>query len=500
MAYLLGIDIGTSGVKAVLMSREGEILALSRQEYSFDIPREGWAEQEPEVWWRAVCAATGEITRKAGVAVSRIDGIGFSGQTHGLVPLDADGNPVRKAIIWCDRRSTDQVEKIKNALGAERLGAVAGSPAAAGFQAVSLLWMKENENSLYKKIRCVLLPKDYVRYRLTGRLSTDVTDAAGTLALDIRNARWSEEILNKLGLDIELYPPIFMPDSSAGAVTTKAARKTGLKEGVRVFHGGADQVMQAVGNGIMTPGQVSVNIGTGAQVLSPLASPVYDKELRAHTFNYCRPGSWYFMGAMLAGGLSLSWLRGKILKGMSYPDMNGLAEQIPCGSEGLVFLPYLAGERTPHMDPHARGMFFGLQLHHGAGHLIRAVMEGVAFSLRDCLSVFYEMGQNCERVIASGGGARSKLWLQIQADVLNRPVYTSQMEEQACVGAAIAAGVGAGVYADYAEACASAIRWNDEPRLPIRKNAEHYEEYYRLFRSLYSSNRDAMRACSQLPA
>jgi xylulokinase len=383
------------------------------------------------------------------------------------------------------------------------LGAIACSPVAAGFQVASLLWMKENETALYEQTRHVLLPKDYVRYRLTGRLSTDLTDAAGTLALDVRNGRWSEEILNEIGLDIELYPPIFMPDSPAGVVTPEAARETGLEAGTPVFHGGADQVMQAIGNGIIAPGQISVTIGTGAQVFSPLASPSYDKALRSHTFNNYRPGSWYFLGAVLAGGLSLSWLRHKILGGMPYRDMDSLAAQISCGSEGLVFLPYLAGERTPHMDPYARGMFFGLQLNHGTGHLIRAVMEGVVFSLKDCLSVFYEMGESCEQVIASGGGAKSGLWLQMQADILNRPVYTSQMEEQAGVGAAIAAGVGAGVDADYAEACSSAIRRNELPHLPIRENVERYEEYYRLFRNLDAANRDDRRRWSlmarQLP-
>ncbi|MDR2528900.1 MAG: xylulokinase [Synergistaceae bacterium] len=494
MALLLGIDIGTSSVKAVLIDREGAVLSLSRQEYSFDIPRKGWAEQDPEVWWQAVRHTVREVVRKTNPRPSRIDGIGFSGQMHGLTPLSSDGKPLRKAIIWCDQRSIAQVEKIRGVFGTEKLGTITRNPIATGFQLASLLWMKENEPHIYDKISHVLLPKDYVRYRMTGRLSTDITDASSTLALDVRHGCWAREVLDRLELNAGFYPPIFMPDEEAGVVTPEAAQATGLEAGIRVFQGGADQVMQAIGNGIIAPGQVSVTIGTGAQIFSPIASPFYDKALRSHTFNnFCR-GSWYFMGATLGGGLSLKWLRDNIFpKGTSYQDMNNLAEKIPPGSEGLVFLPYLAGERTPHMDPYARGMFFGLQLNHTAGHLVRAVMEGVVFSLKDCLAVFYEMGQECQRVIASGGGAQSALWLQIQADVLQRPVYTSRMTEQASVGAAISAGVGAGVYADYVEACSAVIRWNDRPHLPIRQNADAYEEYYRLFRDLYATNKESMR-------
>ncbi|MDR2523565.1 MAG: xylulokinase [Synergistaceae bacterium] len=497
MAFLLGIDIGTSSTKTVLMDWEGTPLSLSQEEYSFDIPREGWAEQDAEVWWGAVCHTTKDALRKAGVPASHLDGIGFSGQMHGLVPLDSRGKPLRKAIIWCDQRSIAQVEKIHSFLGAEKFGAVTCNPIATGFQLASLLWMKENEPGLYARIRHVLLPKDYVRYRMTGHLSTDITDASGTLALDVPQGRWAQEILRELGLNAEFYPSIFVPDEEAGVVTSNAARAAGLKTGISVFHGGADQVMQAIGNGIIAPGQVSVTIGTGAQVFSPIASPFYDKALRSHTFNN-RDG-WYFMGAALAGGLSLKWLRDKIFPaGTSYQDMIGLAEKVPPGSEGLVFLPYLAGERTPHMNPYARGMFFGLQLNHSAGHLVRAVMEGVVFSLKDCLSVFYELGQECKHVVASGGGARSALWLQIQADILGRPVYTSQMTEQASVGAAITAGVGAGVYADYLQACSTVIRWNDQPYLPIRENAGAYEEYYRLFQDLYTANKDSMYRLSSV--
>lgn len=498
MAYLLGIDLGTSSVKSVLMDQDGNLQAVCRQEYTFDIPAEGWAEQDPQVWWEAAANTVRRALEQSRILPSEVDGIGFSGQMHGMVPLDQEGRPVRKAIIWCDQRSAAQAEEIRTLIGEPRLGEVACNRIATGFQTASLLWMKEEEPESYEKTALVLLPKDYIRYRLTGALSTEITDAAGTLALDVHQGKWSDEFIHILGLRRELYPPVFLPDSPGGTVTAAAAKETGLAPGTKVFHGGADQVMQAIGNGIIGPGQVSVTIGTGAQVFAPLSEPVYDPELRSHTFNNFYKGGWYFMGATLSGGLSLRWLRDVMLDGMSYQEMNRLAASVPRGSEGLLYLPYMAGERTPHMDSHARGMFFGLTLNHAKAHLIRAVMEGVAFSLRDCLDIFYGLGQSCVRVIASGGGSRSAPWLQMQADIFNREIYISRMPEQAAVGAAISAGVGAGIYASYVEACNAVIKWNDEPCRPDPAGVRRYEDYYQLFRMLYPANREAMHRCTAL--
>lgn len=498
MAYLLGIDLGTSSVKSVLMDQQGRLAALCQQEYMFDIPQEGWAEQDPEIWWQAAASTIRGVLEKSAISPRSIDGVSFSGQMHGLVPLDRNGSATRKAIIWCDGRSIQEVEDIRNLVGVEHLGEITCNSIAPGFQIASLLWMKRHEPQNYERTETILLPKDYLRYRLTGVLSTDLTDAASTLALNVREGRWSDDLIRQLDLRRSLYPEIHLPEDPAGEVTAEASAQTGLAQGTRVFHGGADQVMQAIGNGIISPGQVSVTIGTGAQVFAPISHPVYDPQMRAHTFNNFHTDNWYFMGATLSGGLSLRWLRDSILGNIPYPEIDALVDQIPRGSEGLMFLPYLSGERTPHMDPLARGMFFGLTLHHNRAHLMRAVMEGVVFSLRDCLELCTQLGQSCQHIIASGGGARSAPWLQMQADIFNREVYTSNMLEQAGVGAAICAGVGAGVYADYRQACDTVIHWNEVPILPDPKGAARYQEYYELYRDLYTANQALMHRCTRL--
>lgn len=498
MGYLLGIDLGTSSVKSVLMSDEGSIKAIGQNEYTFDIPCEGWAEQDPEVWWNATVATIQAVLAKADIKASEIRGIGFSGQMHGMVLLDRSGRPLRKAIIWCDQRSVNQVEHIKQVIGNVRLGEIAHNQIATGFQTASLLWVKENEPSIYEQIDKVILPKDYIRYQLTGELATDVTDASSTLALDVRAAKWSDEIIQALGLRRDIYPHIYLPYAIAGKITEQAAAATGLKAGTAVVYGGADQVMQAIGNGIIAPGQASVTIGTGAQVFAPLAEPIYDSQLRSHTFNNYDENSWYFMGATLCGGLSLRWLRDKVLEGISYEEMSQRVAKIPQGSEGLIYLPYMSGERTPHMDPYARGMLFGLTLNHTRDHIMRAMMEGVVFSLKDCLGILQTLGGDCDSIIASGGGARSTPWLQMQADIFNKPIYTSNMVEQAGVGAAITAGCGTGVYTSFKQACDRVIQWNDKPYLPHQEHAKRYEEYYQLFQSLYVSNKGDMKRCTQL--
>lgn len=492
MAYLMGIDLGTSSLKTVIMDRDGHLLAICQKDYAFDIPRPGWAEQDPEVWWQAAVETIRGALAQASIRPADIDGIGFSGQMHGLVALDRNGSPVRKAILWCDQRSTAEVQAIEAHIGRCRLGEIAGSPIAAGFQTASLLWLIANEPDNATRIETLFLPKDYVRFRLTGERTTDITDAASTLALDIRSGGWSDELLREFGLSRAIYPPIHLPHDPAGTVTAPAAADTGLAPGTRVFHGGADQVMQAIGNGILSPGEVSVTIGTGGQVYAPLTGLFHDPLLRTHTFSGHLGNNWYFLGAELCAGLALRWLRQNVLNGIPYSTMDALAASVDRGSGGLIFLPYLAGERTPHLDPLARGLFFGLTLSHSQAHLIRAVMEGVVFGLRDCLDIYRELGQSCRRVIASGGGARSPLWLQIQADILDAEVHTSRMLEQAGVGAAIAAGVGAGIYRDYEEACQTVIQWNETPCRPDPEGVRRYAECHQLYRALYPATRELM--------
>ena len=499
MAYLLGIDLGTSSVKSVLMDETGNLKAIGQKEYDFDIPHEGWAEQAPDDWWKATVLSIKDALENSCVNPKEIAGIGFSGQMHGLVPLDSNHCPVRKAIIWCDQRSKEQVDEINEKVGKKNLGSIAHSPIATGFQTASLLWMKENEPDLYAKISKVVLPKDYIRFKLTGEIATDITDAASTLALDCNTGKWSLKILDILGLSHEIYPAIFRSDELAGKITKEAALKTGLAEGTSVVYGGADQVMQALGNGIIEPGIVSMTIGTGGQVLTPLRSSVYDSELRSHTFNFILPDTWYFMGAALSSGLSLKWLRSMADSDQTYADIDRKVEKVPVGSEGLVYLPYLSGERTPHMDAEARGMFFGLTLNHNCHHLMRSVMEGVVFSLRECLEILSnDMHQECKRIVASGGGSKSSVWLQMQADICNKEIYTSRMTEQAGVGAAIVAGIGVGLYKNYEEAFEKVVRWNDIPIVPIKKNVLIYDQYFEIYKQLYTRNKDLMKRCGEL--
>jgi xylulokinase len=488
----MGIDLGTSSVKTLIMDPAGQLMALSQRDYVFDIPQPGWAEQDPEIWWLAAVQTIREALERARIAPQDLAGVGFSGQMHGLVTLDRQGSPLRPAIIWCDQRAAGEVWTIEQQIGLKQLGEWTCNRVAAGFQTASLLWLKTHEPLIYDQTAMILTPKDYLRFRLTGELSTDITDAAGTLALDVRQGRWSTELLAALGLRFDFYPPIALPESPAGQILPSAAEQTGLAPGTAVFHGGADQVMQAIGNGIILPGQVSATIGTGGQIFAPLADAWYDPGLRTHTFNNYDGRSWYLMGASLSAGLALRWLRGQVLNGLSYREMDQLAAGVPQGSEGLFFLPYLTGERTPHMDPQARAMFAGLTLRHGQGHLIRSVLEGVAYALRDSLDILRQLGQPVEHIIASGGGAQSPLWLQIQADVFQAEIKLSQMSEQAAVGAAIVAGVGAGLYPDYRAACQAVVRWHDVRYEPDPATAARYDQGHRIFQSLYPANRSIM--------
>jgi xylulokinase len=495
MKYLLGIDLGTSSIKAVLVDGGGSLLAIGQQQYTIYIPRPGWAEQDPDVWWTAAQKAVKQVLAKSKISAGDIAAVGFSGQMHGLVPLDSGNRSVRNAIIWCDHRSERQAADIENRIGRRTLSDLVHTPVVPGFFISSLLWMKENEPELYKKTVKVILPKDYIRYCFTGGIATDITDASGTACFDTGRGSWAWDMIDALGVPRDIFPAVYNPADYAGTVCRAAAAAMGLCSGTPVVYGGADQVMQAVGNGILNEGTASVTIGTGGQILMPLNSPCNDPSLRSHCFSFI-DNTWYYLGATLSAGLSLKWFKSVLDTQQTYAGFDKAVAEIPAGSGGILFLPYLSGERSPCMDPEAKGMFFGLMLNHNRYHMIRAVMEGVVFSLRDCLEVMTEdMGRKCDTIVASGGGSQSPVWLQMQADILGRNIYVSETKEQAGAGAAITAGVGCGMYSGYADAVAKAVRWQSVPVTPDGDCGKVYEKYYGIYRQLYEHNKDLMHLC-----
>ena len=494
MEALLGIDLGTSSVKCVLVSETGQVLGAAQREYPICTPRPGWAEQDPQAWWQATADASGEALTAAGRPSVR--GVSFSGQMHGTVLLDAGGEPLRPAIIWADQRSGAQCERFYSILGRERQAAVTRNPIAAGFMASSLLWLQEAEAQTLARGAHVLLPKDYVRYRLCGHIGSEPSDAASTLLFDTGQRQWADDLIRELGLPRELFPGLSPSCEVVGEVTHEAAQATGLPAGTPVVAGGGDQPVAAVANGAVDEGVLLSTIGTGGQLFTPVAEPRYDPGLRTHTFCHVAPDRWFLMAATLSAGLSLRWLRDNVLGTQGEGSYDRLSEQaaaVSPGAEGLIFLPYLVGERTPHMDPQAKACFIGLTLRHGVAHLVRAMMEGVVFAMRQGLDIFRDLGLRFDRVIASGGGARSAVWRQVQADAYGLPVSTVDVVEQAGVGAAMVAGVGVGVYHGLAEAVARVV--SITPQAEPRADAMAlYEDRYHVFRELYPTLRDTFHS------
>lgn len=493
MSYVLGVDLGTSGLKCLLMHVKSNAVFVAHADYVYAIPHLGWAEQDVEEWWRALKHAVRRVIQDANVDPREIAAISFSGQMHGLVPMGADGRAVRPAIIWCDQRSKDVVARFNTDDNRRLFTAHTGNRLFAGFALASLIWMAENEPHLYKDVRTICCPKDYLRYRLTGSLATEQTDASSTGAFDVEHGRWSDFIIDHCNLNPAIFPAVHLPADPAGTVLPDVARELGLAPDCTVYYGGSDQVMQALGNGIMQPGPVSVTIGTGGQVLSVLDSFRMHAGTGAHTFCFQQADSWYFLGATLAAGQSLRWLKNNILKLSSYDQMNLLAEQAKPGSDGLVFLPYLVGERTPHADPLASGMFFGLRMKHDQPALIRSVMEGVAFSLKDSLNCLSEIDVHPDFVVASGGGAASLLWLQIQADIFNLPIYISETKEQAALGAAMTAAVAHGYFSSFSDAAGQYVKRSKHAVEPKDMNRDVYDRMYDGFKELYKQNKQLMR-------
>ncbi|WP_332634209.1 xylulokinase [Halalkalibacter flavus] len=491
MKYLVGIDLGTSSVKTILMNTEGEIIGKEQEGFEINIPKKGYAEQSPENWWNATAKALRKMVKKADLNPSLISGIGLSGQMHGLVMLDKKGDLVRPAIIWSDQRSKEQASRINDLIQKEKVTDSMFNSVSTGFAISSLLWVKENEPANYNLTDKVLLPKDYIRFKLTGKIAVEATDASSTLAFNIRERKWAFFLTKKLDIRDELFPECYEPCEIAGEVTREAANQTYLTEQTPVVFGGGDQFMQAIGNGVVTPGVISSNIGTGGQIAVMVNKPLYDVELRTNTFCHIAPNSWNIQGSSLNSGLSLRWLKEKILqKEDNFKTLTARTEKIKPGSDGLIFLPYLTGERTPHLDPNAKGIFFGLTLEHSTDHFVRAVMEGVIYSLRDSLEIIKSLGIQSDKIIASGGGAKSKVWLQIQADIFNKPVYTTNSIEEASIGAAIIAGVGIGIYSSLEQACNKIISYNSEVMYPNEENVLIYDYYYNLFKELYKRNKE----------
>ncbi|MGE5549456.1 MAG: xylulokinase [Bacteroidota bacterium] len=494
MKYLLGIDIGTSGTKVILVSPEGRVAGSSLAEYGLSLPRPGWAEQDPSTWWDATIAATRRAMAQAKAEPAEIVGVGLSGQMHGSVFLDRHGEVIRPALLWCDQRTADQCREITEIIGAERLLALVANPALTGFTAPKVLWLREHEPENYGRVTRILLPKDYIRYRLTGVFATEVSDASGTLFLDVEHRCWSEEVLGALRVPRAWMPDCHESPEVSGYLAAEAAAALGLLAGTPVVGGGGDNAAGAVGNGIVKPGVISVSIGTSGVIFAHTDAPVRDPAGRLHTFCHAVPGKWHVMGVTLAAGGSLRWFRDTLAASEvaeaqrqgrdPYELIAAAAADVPPGCEGLVFLPYLAGERAPYPDPYARGVFFGLTLGHTRAHMARAVMEGVAYSLNDCLELMRALEVPVAEIRATGGGARSKLWREMQADLYGAEMVTINASEGPAFGAALLAGVGAGVYASVEEASAKTVS-RVESTKPDRERGERYRRQYGIYRKLY---------------
>jgi xylulokinase len=479
MTALVGLDVGTTGVKALALSPDGDVLATATRGYPLSTPRTGWAEQDPDDWWLAAEAALAEVSTGREVA-----GIGLSGQLHGLVVLDDAGRVIRPAILWNDQRTQAECAEIEERLGLERLVELTGNRALTGFTAPKLLWLRRHEPDAFARIARVLLPKDYVRLRLTGEWAIDASDASGTLLLDVGHRTWSEEVLQALYLPAEWLPPVLESPAPAGAVR----ESNSVLQGVPLAAGAGDQPAAAVGVGADRPGVLSVVLGTSGVVLAPLSAYAHDAEGRVHAFCHAVPGAWQAMGVMLSAAGSLQWLRDRLAPDVPFDRLLEEAAAWAPGAGGLVFLPYLAGERTPHADPDARGAFVGLELRHDRGALVRSVLEGVAFGLRDSLELLRALGVDAAAARVSGGGARGRLWLEIVASALDLPLELTESEEGSAFGAALLGGVAGGVFADVHDAVASCVCIRDvvEPD-PAWRDA--YAELHPRFRALYPALR-----------
>lgn len=519
MSYLLGLDVGTSGAKALLMDASGRVLATATAAYPLFTPRPLWREQDPADWWRGSQTALHAVLAQAGIDPAQIAGLGLTGQMHGAVFLDAAGAVIRPALLWNDQRTAAECAEITYRVGEARLIEIAGNPALTGFQAPKIIWLRNHEPENYARVQRVLLPKDYIRYLLSGEYATDASDAAGTLLLDLHTRNWSDEILERLHLPRDWFPQVYEGPEVTGALLPAVAATLGLPAGLPIIAGGGDNAAAAVGTGVIREGVISSSLGTSGVLFAHSDSLTLDPQGRLHTFCHAVPGKYHRMGVTLAAGDSFRWLRDLFAQSgnaaqsaavtgaksemssqdhmLSFDELTAEATDIPVGAEGLLFLPYLSGERTPHMDPLARGAFIGLTARHHRAHLVRAVLEGVVFSLRDSLEIMRAHGVPIAQIHATGGGNRSRLWRQMQADIYGAAVSVPAVEEGPAYGAALLAGVGTGIFANVEEACATAITIR-APLQPDPARHDRYTEQYHLYHGLYATLRSSMHALSAL--
>lgn len=497
MNYLIGFDIGTTSTRCILIDTSGKLIASAISDYPMDTPKPGWAEQDPDNWWKATVITIKEVMEKSNVNPSDISAMGLSGQMHGSVFLDREGKVIRPALLWCDQRTQAQCDSIYDIFGGEaEFIKLSYNKALAGFTAPKILWLREIEPDNYKKVDKILLPKDYIRYKLSGTFATEVSDASGTILMDIARRSWSETILEGLSIEKDILAPVYESSKITSCVSEEAAKITGLIAGTPIVGGAGDQAGGAVGSGIVEEGIISDCLGTSGVVFAHSDRPSYDTKGRLHCFCHAAEGAWHLMGVTLAAAGSYKWYHDTFgtspdMK-KAYPDLSGYelldkqAEEAVSGSEGLIFLPYLSGERTPYADPYARGVFFGLSYIHNKNHFVRSVLEGIAYSQYDCLNLMKDLGITSNKVVLFGGGAKSKLWRQIISDIFDTRIVTLNVEEGPSYGAAILAGVGAGIYKNVKEATKKIIREDIEID-PIAENTSKYAKYYKIYRSLYGS-------------
>ena len=507
MNYLIGIDLGTSATKTVLFDENGTVIASASREYPMYQPQNGWAEQKPEDWRKAALETITRVVKESGVDKDEIKGIGISGQMHGLVMLDENNEVIRPSIIWCDQRTAKECEEITEKVGKERLIEITANPALTGFTASKILWVRNHEPENYAKCRHILLPKDYVRLILTGEYATEVSDASGMQLLDVPNRCWSDEVLEKLDIDKRMLAKVYESPEVTGTILPEIAAVTGLSEKTVVVGGAGDNAAAAVGTGVVKDGRAFTTIGTSGVVFAHSKNVTIDPKGRVHTFCCAVPGCWHVMGVTQGAGLSLQWFRNNFCQDYmekakeegcdAYDYINRDVESVSLGADRLIYLPYLMGERTPHLDPDCRGVFFGLSAIHTRKHMLRAVMEGVSYSMKDCNDILKEMGVEVDDMMACGGGGRSAVWRQMLADMYGCTVKTVAAKEGPALGVAILAGVGAGIYDSVEAACEKMIH-TDKSCDPIPEHTAKYEEYHKIYKNLYTCLKDQYKELAKL--